>query len=935
MAGHRTFVLWGVVCLVSTGCATVSPHGATESPTAESVQPSSLPREHTQPESRGPKAAIPVVSKVLMLASENYVSKDRIDWARGFYSALDAVADVAPEVLFRTAPDEAPGFVTAVVGAHSARFNVGAVERPWSVRSSLQQILGFIRPNLVPAAETARRWPEIEMAAANGFLRTLDPHSVLLDVDTYAAMRVPEDEAARAAVGLSLTREEQGDVYVTKATTDGAAAKAGIAARDRLVTVDGIPTATMTLDDVVRRLRGSEGSRVDLTVESSGARPRTVTLTRSLPSFANFWETARVLTTSDRSAKIGYLQLDHFAPGVTTKVKADLATFAAEKVAGIVVDLRGNSGGLYSEGVGVADAFIKDGTTVSMVAGAARKDEVARDSMDEPVVPLVVLVDQESSSATEFVAAALRDLAHAIVIGERTPGNTTVQVLFDIALPVEGAELDAPPQKVGLKLTSAAWLTSSGRAIEGVGVIPDVTVVPTRAWRDRSGNPRMATRATAHAAPPPEWRKAEAIDPLEAPESIPYFVSGAPPACCESRPPAGAPDFAVSLARDLLASVRGASQRDARARAKPFIAEARKEGFAAVSTGLGALGIDFRPGPQGPHGSVEVTLEQRGDGPVSAGEALKLRATVTNRGSTPLGRARLRVVGSSTGAELAELPIGWMPAGGVRSVDLEVPLAATSFDSTDVLRATFVADGGVTANPAEAVVTIQGRRPAHFDVSYRTEVLNDGASRTLGVNRRLAVTVTNSAAVASRETFAIVQPSVGAREVRMLSGRAQVPALAPGAQATIGFTYALKDQATGSDGYDLHLWLNPSAQEDETTDRIHLREDREGGTSGTLTPPALTAAGPTLVNGPSVTIAGTAEDPDGVSEVSILVVGARPNLAKTMAKKVFVLAPAAPAARLDYTDAVPVGVGANLVEVVARDTRGAETLRMVSVVRRK
>ena len=162
--------------------------------------------------------------------------------------------------------------------------------------------------------------------------------------------------------------------------------------------------------------------------------------------------------------------MQHFSANSAGDLADALAMFDREKVKGIIMDLRGNPGGLYEQAQKVSDAFIKSGTLVSMVGvgGAQRKDETASDSGHEPTVPLAVLVNQNSASASEIVAGAMKNLDRGVVIGEGTFGKGSVQVLFDIPSPISFGD-KADDDKLGLKLTTAQYLTPGDISIQGVG----------------------------------------------------------------------------------------------------------------------------------------------------------------------------------------------------------------------------------------------------------------------------------------------------------------------------------------------------------------------------------------------------------------------------------------------------------------------------------
>ena len=152
--------------------------------------------------------------------------------------------------------------------------------------------------------------------------------------------------------------------------------------------------------------------------------------------------------------------MQHFSANSASDLAEALQMFEKEHVKGIIMDLRGNPGGLYEQAQKVADAFIESGTLVSMVGvgGAQRKDETATKSDHEPKVPVAVLVNQNSASASEIVAGALKNLDRGVVIGEGTFGKGSVQVLFDIQSPISFGD-KSEDDKLGLKLTTAQYLT--------------------------------------------------------------------------------------------------------------------------------------------------------------------------------------------------------------------------------------------------------------------------------------------------------------------------------------------------------------------------------------------------------------------------------------------------------------------------------------------
>jgi carboxyl-terminal processing protease len=395
--------------------------------------------------------------------------------------ALDFVQRDVPEILIDRWPEREPKQVTVKVNGQQKSFSIERVDAPWSLRSKLQEIFQFVQPNLqpVPEKEEARRLVEIEMAATNGMLYTLDPHSVLLDVETYKDMRT-QTQGKFGGLGIVIEMDKKNRITVKRPMPDTPAIRVGIKAKDHIVRINNESTTNMTLNEAVERLRGDVDTNVDVYVErDSSPGVKKFTITRAYIHPPSIDPPARVLSVpaapGQPPAKVGYLHMQHFSANSSNDLSDALALFEKEKVRGIIMDLRGNPGGLYEQAQRVSDAFIKSGTLVSMVGvgGGQRKDETATDSGREPTVPLAVLVNQNSASASEIVAGAMKNLDRGVVVGEGTFGKGSVQVLFDIQSPVAFGD-KSEDDKLGLKLTTAQYLTPGDISIQGVGVVPDI-----------------------------------------------------------------------------------------------------------------------------------------------------------------------------------------------------------------------------------------------------------------------------------------------------------------------------------------------------------------------------------------------------------------------------------------------------------------------------
>jgi carboxyl-terminal processing protease len=324
----------------------------------------------------------------------------------------------------------------------------------------------------------------LEQASVEGIIAALgDPYTEYLDPEELEALRQSYD-GAYSGVGLSAERRD-GEIVVVQVDPDGPAGEAGIRAGDRIVAVDGTPTAGLDLGRVVTRIRGPEGTEVRLAVEGRDGR-RELTLTRrriTLPPVASRVERAG-------GASIGYLRLARFTRGAGTAMRRAVEGLRERGVTGLVLDLRGDPGGLVTEAVDVAGVFLPDGTPVVVTEGRSSPRRTyrtdGRPASDE--LPLVVLVDRGSASSSEIVAGALRDAGRGRLVGERTFGKALVQ---STRLLRDGG---------ALKLTTAHYLTPTGFDLARRGLPPSVRAVDDPATA-RDEALRRAVALAAEEAP--------------------------------------------------------------------------------------------------------------------------------------------------------------------------------------------------------------------------------------------------------------------------------------------------------------------------------------------------------------------------------------------------------------------------------------------------
>jgi len=264
-----------------------------------------------------------------------------------------------------------------------------------------------------------------------------------------------------SGVGIWVGRDALGVVRVVSVQPGSPAAGQAVAVGDVLIAVAGEPVAGRSIADIVAGLRGDPGTKVVLLMERSGV-TRRVTLLRAPVMDDDVW--ARQLTPG-----VELLRITAFTGGVGRWVRDQIASAHAHHVSGIVLDLRDNPGGLLDEAVETASVFLDGGPVVSYVHRGSPPQVLDALGVGDTSIPLVVLVDGGTASAAEIVAGALQDRGRAVIVGSRTFGKGSIQRPTEL------------PDGSGFEVTVGQYLTPSGRALDGVGIEPDVEVAGSAA----------------------------------------------------------------------------------------------------------------------------------------------------------------------------------------------------------------------------------------------------------------------------------------------------------------------------------------------------------------------------------------------------------------------------------------------------------------------
>lgn len=309
-------------------------------------------------------------------------------------------------------------------------------------------------------------------AAADGLLSSLDPHSSFLNPEGYKELQV-QTKGEFGGVGIEITMEFQ-LVKVVSAIDDTPAAKVGIKSGDYISRIDGKTVVGLKIEEIVKKLRGKPGTQVKVTILRKGEKAPLEKILRR--------EIIKVKAVKFKKlGNVAYIKINTFSEqtisGLTSALEKLQSEIGKDKLKGLVLDLRNNPGGLLDQSIAVSDAFLDEGKTIVSIRGRNKDDEkVYKDSSNQtliPNLPIVVLINEGSASASEIVSGALQDNKRAVIMGIKSFGKGSVQHVIPL-----------PENQGALRLTTSLYYTPSGKSIQAHGIDPDIIVESAKIQKD-------------------------------------------------------------------------------------------------------------------------------------------------------------------------------------------------------------------------------------------------------------------------------------------------------------------------------------------------------------------------------------------------------------------------------------------------------------------
>ncbi|MGM0574841.1 MAG: MXAN_5808 family serine peptidase [Myxococcota bacterium] len=733
-----------------------------------------------------------MLTRVVGHVRSHYVAPVRVDPRDMAVAALRAVQAGVPEVIVRVERDggDRAQVLEITVADEEKRFDLRRVGDLYELNWKLMDVFDFLQRNLPPTADLE----DIEYTAVNGLLDTLDPHSVLVTPEVYRDMQMGTQGRFG---GLGIVISVRDGLLTVMSVMDGTPADAaGLRSGDSIVQIGEESTINMRLNEAVNRLRGEPGTDITIWIERQGwAEPRDFTITREEIRL-------RSVIHEDLGEGVGYVKIRNFQGTTFDDLQEALEKLQAADggLKGLVMDLRNNPGGLLDQAIQVSDRFLDRGTIVTTVRerGKEREERHATRAGSLTDVPMVVLINRGSASASEIVAGALKHNNRALVMGTTSFGKGSVQVVYQI-------------DDAALKLTIAQYLTPGDVSIQSVGIVPDVAIDRVHVSREEVDlHPdELDFEGEAGLKSHLESKKAKRVTPARRFKLLVDNGEDAP------HPAGRGDDFRsdtlIELAGEVVRAAPAADRGKALVQVTGFLEKRQATEDEALAAELKELDVDWSRGGRGhaPTLDAHLALVPLGDGAESedeggrrlrAGRAARVVARVMNRGDRPAWRIHGVLQSEIAALDGEEVVFGRVDPGESRKWTTEVELPKSLPTQGDRVVLELYGDGRILDPQGEAFAVVDGVPRPRF--AYTAQVL-DGESNGDGLIQRgeevgLEVRVTNVGDGGADDVLVTVKNESG-EAVFIEKGRHSAGALARGESTTARFRLKVRETLKSQD----------------------------------------------------------------------------------------------------------------------------------------
>jgi carboxyl-terminal processing protease len=797
-------------------------------------------------------SSLRILTKVILYVKENYVDPKRVKPKEMMVQALEYVEKAVPDVMVDGSPET--GKLRLNVNGKIRDFDISHVDSLWKMSFTLKDVFDFINANMRPMEDTR----DVEYAAVNGMLSTLDPHSILLRPEIYREMKL-STKGEFGGLGFVIQMKE-GNLTVVRVLPRTPAARAGIKKDDVIRKIAEESTVNMDLNEAVSKLRGPVGSKITITVDRKAwEKPQPLNLARAMITIES-------VQSKMLAGNVAYIRLKNFQGNTTRDLQAALKELEQQASAqgglkGLVLDLRGNPGGLLEQAISVSDQFLSSGTIVSTVgfSDKLREEKKAQRDPHDDKLPIAVLVNAGSASASEIVAGAIKNLNRGVVIGRQTFGKGSVQVLYDF------------PDDSALKLTIAKYLTPGDVSIQEVGIVPDIMLVPTRVTKERVNV----------FAPPPSVgeadldghfgnsedqavaKKREEVLGREKPRyELKYLKEDQKDALARAKeegkePKARGPhelevdiggsltelddqldaesqeeireDFEVQFARDFVLKVPFLDREKMLGTGKAFIDQRQAGEEQRIKKAIELMGIDWSPGARPVRPELAATFSPASGTHVEAGQTVQLELTVENKGEEPLKRVHGYTESENPFLTRREFVLGALGPGEKRTWAVAVKLPRDMVSRRDAITVKLFDDHGPLPQSLTTELAFQELPRPRFAFGWQIQdncqACNGDGVAQRGETVEVLLDVKNVGRGKALDSYAQIKNGGGA-EIFIEKGRFKLGELAPGESKTARFMLQVKKGYEG-DSFPLKLAIIDEPLEEITSEKLELPVGKE------------------------------------------------------------------------------------------------------------
>ena len=714
-----------------------------------------------------------ILTKVIGHVRSHYVDPERVTPRMMLVASVKAIQERVPEVIVTTPSGKRPEWIEVTVDQVKERFGLSRVRDLYEFNWKLMDIFAFLQRELPPKSDLEG----IEYAAVNGALQTLDPHSVMLDPEIYREMQLGT-HGRFGGLGIRISIRE-GALTIMSVMDDTPASRVGLKSGDEIAQIGEESTVNMPLNDAVNRLRGAPGSAITIWVKRAGL--------STLKPYQVTREEIRIRSVDERDLGegIGYVRIRNFQGNTFDDLNAGLTKLANRPggLKGLVLDLRENPGGLLDQAIKVSDRFLSHGTIVTTVRerGRAREERHATNANTLGDVPVVVLLNRGSASASEIVAGALKHNGRALILGSTSFGKGSVQVVYRI-------------DDAALELTIAQYLTPGDISIQSVGIVPDIAIQPVRITKDLIDlyPDELDSRGEADLESHLENTKTRRTKPVRRLRLLEREADEE-----------GDEDAQVSLAKSLLLAGPRAERQGMLVAATGFLNRREAEETSAIATELKAFDIDWSegPNPSAPRLKSEIEIKRDGgEGPILAGDTVHITVRVKGDSSRPLWRVHGILRSKIHALDGREVVFGHVPAKGSKEWSTTLTLPRSLSSQADRIEVALFADGKALKSKGHLDIEITELPQPLFayDISISdTEGNRDGLIQR-GERIEIAVHVTNVGEGDAESTLMTIKNESG-EAVYIENGRYKGGPLKAGETDTARFSLKVKESLTSQD----------------------------------------------------------------------------------------------------------------------------------------